>query len=78
MRKKEAKGQEQSSMTWRDQQSPGYKEITLHGDRELMHRRVEALNKVALTVRISDPETYLLLLNLMAQIADQIYFEGDV
>ena len=61
-------------LTWQDT-IQGFKEVTLHGDYELMDRRVKALNKVALPLKVSDPETYLLLLGMVGQISDQIYFD---
>lgn len=61
-------------LTWEDT-IHGFKEVTLHGDWDLMDRRVKALNKVALRVKVTDPETYLLFIGMMGQIADQIYFD---
>ena len=63
------------NLTWEDTMHGGFREVTLHGDWELMDRRVKALNKCAKRVKVQDPETYLLLLGMVGQIADQIYFD---
>jgi len=58
-----------------EREAGDFTEITLHGSRELQEKRVKVLTEIALTYRIKEPETYLLLRNIGLQIQDQLFEE---
>ena len=64
-------------LTWEDTNKPGFCEVTLHGDKKLMDKRIDVLTEAAKSYRISNPEWYLLLMNMATQIADQLYFNDN-
>lgn len=63
--------------TWEDTSQEGFCEVTLSGSKQIQDKRVQVLTRLAKAYRISDPETYLLLMNTATQIADQLYFPGE-